>query len=202
MRAHLRYLKYVLLHKFYVLRAGLAIWKVMGDAGHDNLISWTWRLLVHDYSKFSRAEWSPYVATFYIESSKDGAEMRARQMAFNAAWLHHIHHNPHHWQHHILLEDSGKTIVLIPPAVLVFEMVADWLAAGPKALRAHTMAEAVAETIVWYAANHQRMQMRDIVRSTAESILKTLADRYGVTNAATEIDRAQQSRASITIPGR
>lgn len=207
MKPHIQYLRYVVLHKLYVLRAGLAIAKHVGRP--QSRIAWLWRLLVHDLSKFSRAEWSPYVTNFYGARSKfadnePGArqEARERHLAFQRAWLHHIHANDHHWQHHVLLEDSGKTIVLIPPAVLVYEMVADWLAAGPKALRAHSMAEAVAETIVWYAANHRQMQMRDLVRGTAESILHTLAEVYGVKNAAQDIESAQRARASIVIPGR
>jgi hypothetical protein len=235
-RPHLKYLRYVLLHKFYVLRAGLAIRKVIGDTGKEVFVAWLWRLLVHDLSKFGRAEWSPYVANFYGPGALDVAEAkmrreneeridmggtpysdaefregasmlratieRDRKAAFNAAWLHHIHVNPHHWQHHILHEDSGKVLVLVPDAVLVFEMVADWLGAGPKALRAHSMAEAVAETIVWYAGNHRQMQMRTIVKDTAESILLALSAHYGVSDAAQEIESAARARASITIPGR
>lgn len=236
MTAHLRYLKYVVLHKLYVLRAGLAIRKHVGI--EVNMLAWLWRLLVHDLSKFGRAEWGPYVAMFYGEKAEVIAERRGtawktlsedshgpmspeaeaghregirrlvaditrdRKAAFNAAWLHHIHANPHHWQHHILHEDSGKTIVLVPPAVLVWEMVADWLAAGPKALRAHSMAEAVAETIVWYAANHRQMMMREHPKAMAEFILTALAEHYGIASAAKEIESAARTRVSITIPGR
>ena len=217
MTPDLKYLRYVLLHKFYVFRAGLALRKVCQVP--EPLWRWVWRLLVHDLSKFSLAEWTPYVDQFYgeiPEPSYGDARMlpgavgpeevaqlkRDRQAKFNAAWLHHIHANPHHWQHHILHEDSGKVIVLIPHAALVHEMVADWLAAGPKALRAHTMGEAVAETIAWYARVYKAQQMREIVRQTAESLLLQLAEHYGVAAMAQDIRSAQATRAAITIPGR
>lgn len=214
---HLRYLKYVLLHKFYVFRAGHVIRTTIGVP--EPAWRWYWRLLVHDLSKFGPAEWSPYVEMFYgVEphvafeggvllpgamSAEQAAEAkRARQANFNAAWLHHIHVNPHHWQHHILHEDSGKVFVLVPPAPLAYEMVADWLAAGPKALRAHTMGEAVAETIVWYAKVYKAQQMREIVRNTAENILMALSIRYGLKQQADEVSSMKATRAAITIPGR
>lgn len=209
---HLRYLRYVLLHKFYVLRAGLAIAKVRGAP--EARLRWWWRLLVHDWSKFTRAEWTPYVDRFYGETpitlGRQGERervalkqwLREANTRFNAAWLHHIHRNPHHWQHHILHEDSGKVLVLVPHAALAYEMVADWLAAGPKVLRAHTMAEAVAETIAWYARMHDKQLLRGLVRAAVEACLLDLAEHYGVTQAATAIQSAQRARASITIPGR
>lgn len=200
MTPDLKYLRYVLAHKFYVFRAGLAIRKVCQVP--EPLWRWVWRLLVHDLSKFSPAEWTPYVDQFYGDEPEAMSAKLERQRRFNAAWLHHIHANPHHWQHHILHEDSGKVIVLIPHAALVHEMVADWLAAGPKALRAHTMGEAVAETIAWYARVYKAQQMREIVRQTAESLLLQLAEHYGVAAMAQDIRSAQATRASITIPGR
>lgn len=127
---------------------------------------------------------------------------RERKAAFQRAWLLHQHRNPHHWQHHILHEDSGRTFILVPHAVYAYEMVADWLAAGPKALREHTMAEAVAETIVWYAKMHKAMLLRDVVRNTVENILAALAYEYGIAQHAAEVESLKHARASITIPGR
>lgn len=217
-RPHAKYLRYVLLHKFYVFRAGLAIRKVIGVP--EPTWRWVWRLLVHDLSKFRPSEWMPYATYFYGDAPviafgdarvllpgavgpDQAAEItRTRKAKFQAAWLWHIHRNPHHWQHHILHEDSGKTFILVPPAPLAYEMVADWLAAGPKALTAHTMAEAVAETIVWYAGVYKAQQMREIVRTTAENILSALSIEYGITEAAQQITAAKATRASITIPGR
>jgi hypothetical protein len=95
MRAHLRYLRYVILHKLRVYQAG----RRLGVS--------VWQLLVHDLSKFSRVEWGPYVASFYgpWKYSERPPEVVA---AFDAAWLHHQHANPHHWQHWLLREDRPR----------------------------------------------------------------------------------------------
>lgn len=190
---HLRYLKYVLLHKFYVLRAGL----VIGPAS-ESWVAWVWRLLVHDLSKFSRAEWSPYVAQFY-KPKVGPPENAERQADFNRAWLHHIHANPHHWQHWMLHLDNGKTLVLIPAADLVHEMVADWMAAGSKILSYPAMQTCVAETIVWYGQNMRVVQLRAVARDRVELLLATLAERYGLRDYALSVQSAKDTRASLTV---
>jgi hypothetical protein len=54
-RAHAKYLRYLLRHKWYVLRAGLKTGAPL------------WRLIVHDASKFRPREWRPYVRKFYTQ---------------------------------------------------------------------------------------------------------------------------------------
>ena len=44
---------------------------------------------------------------------------------FDAAWLHHQHNNPHHWQHWLLREDDGGTKALEMDHLYVVEMVCD-----------------------------------------------------------------------------
>lgn len=225
MSAHLRYLRYVLLHKWYVFTAGCVI------GGYSP--RWLWRLIVHDLSKFSRAEWTPYVCMFYGErpdaqaerevkaherqygDSFDDASKRdrlasviatrakfivaERQRDFNAAWLHHIHKNPHHWQHWILRQDDGREIVLIPPNADVNEMVADWLGAGRKIERHPTMAECVAETIVWYAKAHATQMMRRDVREHVERTLVGLARHYNLDAFVVTVERAAAQRATLSL---
>jgi hypothetical protein len=83
MKPHLKYASYVARHKWFVLRAGLKVRAPL------------WRLIIHDWSKLTPAEWGPYVRSFYGKQGRT-PEVRA---AFDAAWLHHQHRNPHHWQH-------------------------------------------------------------------------------------------------------
>lgn len=108
-KPHLKYASYVVRHKWFVLLAGLRTGAPI------------WRLVIHDWSKLTPAEWFPYVQTFY------GAP---RPHAFDHAWLHHQHRNPHHWQHWLLREDGGATKTLRMPEKFVREMVADWMGAG------------------------------------------------------------------------
>lgn len=72
---------------------------------------------VHDMSKHGQHEYDAYDAYFYGERDKD---------AFNRAWLHHIHNNPHHWQHWVLVNDNGSLLALEMPKLYALEMIADW----------------------------------------------------------------------------
>lgn len=87
-------------------------------------------LRIHDYSKWSAPEFWAYAKHFY----GGGAPQ-----LFAEAWLHHIHHNPHHWQYWIF---PGGVKPYSPPGTNVFngimempekyalEMVADWMGAS------------------------------------------------------------------------
>lgn len=194
MKGHLRYLKYVLIHKLYVARAGVAIrgWSPR----------FLWRLLIHDLSKFGRVEWGAYVRMFYGAPTSNAEAKRERQAAFDRAWLHHQHANDHHWQHWVLREDSGATKILLPHAICVDEMVADWLGAGTKILVWPTFETCVKETIAWYAQNREKILLREVSRHRVETILYGLADHFGLAGAALQMRAAEEARASITIPGR
>lgn len=88
MMAHLRYLRYVLCHKWHVFLGGLRFGVPL------------WQLIIHDLSKFSRAEWGPYVRRFY--GGRAGVEDKAADTEeFKRAWEHHYTHNPHHWDYWI-----------------------------------------------------------------------------------------------------
>lgn len=78
----------------------------------------------HDASKFTFEEYEAYNDFFYGSAVP---EPEVRQ-AFNEAWLHHIHTNPHHWQHWILINDDpelGEMLLKIPNNYLI-EMICDW----------------------------------------------------------------------------
>jgi len=93
---HLRYLKYVLRHKWFVFiecfRLGIP-----------------WRGLVHDLSKFRPSEWFPYVEKFY-GGWKDINSSHPVNQAFDKAWLLHQKRNPHHWQYWLLMNDNSPAM--------------------------------------------------------------------------------------------
>ncbi len=75
----------------------------------------------HDDSKYSEEEYGAYDDYFF-----SGTERTADQKkAFSEAWLHHIHENPHHWEHWVLC-DGRRFRVFSMPDRYVKEMVADW----------------------------------------------------------------------------
>jgi hypothetical protein len=167
--AHLRYLRFVIRHKWFVLVAGLRVGGIP-----------LWRLLIHDWSKFGPAEWGPYVRNFYgpklVASYGDARHhgglspaeverMKAtRRAAFDRAWLHHQHANPHHWQHWVLREDAGATKALRMPDQFAREMVADWMGAG----RAITGRWEARE---WYEKNGGPMILNMHTRTLVERLL-------------------------------
>lgn len=167
MKAHLKYASYVVRHKWFVFRAGLKTKAPL------------WRLVIHDWSKLTPAEWFPYVQTFYGRPTsyyKDaaraanvwfkgprGSEWRSPG-AFDRAWLHHQHRNPHHWQHWLLREDDGDTKALLMPEKFVREMVADWMGAG----RAITGKWEVRE---WYAKNAHKIVLHPDSKALAERLM-------------------------------
>lgn len=90
----LQYLWYIIRHR----------WFVGGECLKYGLV---WQALVHDLSKLSFAEFFPYVKQFYGGTPARDAEGKIiSSPEFNRAWLHHQHHNFHHWQSWILHQDS------------------------------------------------------------------------------------------------
>jgi hypothetical protein len=57
----------------------------------------------HDESKNHANEYEAYDAYFY-----GGNRSHKVVQDYNAAWLRHLHRNPHHWQHWILLMTTQK----------------------------------------------------------------------------------------------
>ena len=129
MRAHLRYLSYVVRHKAFVLYAGFRTGAPL------------WRLLIHDWSKFLPCEWFPYVRKFYASPPAlnpvyhgwgERVAARAAWLAhtdaeFDRAWLHHQHANPHHWQHWLLVNDNpGKTWAVGSGKAALLALLRDW----------------------------------------------------------------------------
>lgn len=143
MTKHLRYLKYICLHKWYVFRAGRALGGIP-----------LWRLIIHDYSKFSRAEWTPYVNRFF--GGRAGVEDKSLDpREFHLAWLHHLHNNPHHWEYWIVPNHSEDPLPI--PTHFIREMVADWLGAGRGITGSWDLTE-------WYEKNKDRQILHDQVK--------------------------------------
>lgn len=165
---HLKYLSYILRHKWFVLVASIKIGAPL------------WRAITHDLSKFRPSEWFPYAFYFYGDSNGETLRLMAEyglgelipygmapEDKFNVAWLHHQHRNPHHWQYWILREDSGGTKLMPIPKQYVLEMVADWMGAG----RAITGKWDVVE---WYKKNYDEIQLCGDARKMVDELMERL----------------------------
>ena len=81
----------------------------------------------HDASKYDAEEFDAYAEYFNSEQTAEVID------AFDAAWLHHQHNNPHHWQHWILREDDGGARAIPMPYEYILEMLCDHWAFSWKA---------------------------------------------------------------------
>ncbi len=121
----------------------------------------------HDRSKYDPEEYSAYDAYFYGRNKTPEVKEN-----FNRAWLHHIHNNPHHWQHWVLInDDPGEGMVILDmPHEYIIEMVCDWWAFSWKKGNLH-------EIFSWYDAHKAYMKLSDQTRATVEDILAKIKDK-------------------------
>ncbi len=107
----MRYAIATIRHKWYVLLAGLHLKGIP-----------LWRLLIHDWTKFTPAELPHYNRYFHGD--------KKNVLEFAAAWNHHENHNPHHWGYWIARTGKYAGQPLPMPRAYAREMVADWMGAG------------------------------------------------------------------------
>lgn len=123
--------------------------------------------LGHDGSKFGTAEYPAYDAYFYGKEKTD--EIKEN---FNYAWLHHIHHNPHHWQYWVLINDEpGEGMVVLDmPHSYIIELICDWWA--------FSWAKGnLFEIFSWYDKHKAYMKLSDKTRTTVEDILSKIREK-------------------------
>ena len=156
---YLKYLKYVIRHKWFVFveccKAGII-----------------WRGVVHDLSKFLPSEFFPYAEYFYGDKTleKECDDFRywnlkdEKEKPFDKAWLMHQHRNPHHWQFWLLQEDDGPRKNIPIPLKYLKEMLCDWRGAG-RAINGKD------NTLEWYMKNKDKINLRLINKSWVEKKL-------------------------------
>lgn len=122
----------------------------------------------HDKSKFDDAEYGAYDDYFYGKEGKDEDDISVIDSAFDYAWLHHIHHNPHHWQYWVLVnDDDGKPKPLEMPRIYVIEMIADWMSFSFKSGN-------LTEIFDWYDAHSEKMILHPNTRKLVEGMLNQM----------------------------
>lgn len=159
---YLKQLKSILFHKWHVLRVGLIVGKIP-----------LWRLLLHDWSKFSPTEFIYYARYKY----GNGLSANKYKPKWAKSWLHHLHHNPHHPEHWLLswrgdpkfYDDVGESIapwvVVLPmPDAYVSEMIADMMATSKEFTGSYDITK-------WLSENISKMRLH----SESEIQLKHLA---------------------------
>lgn len=123
------------------------------------------QVATHDVSKYDLDdEFFDYMMYFYSDEQSKGIEN-----AFNKAWLHHIHKNPHHWQHWVLIEDDGNQIAIDMPLQYIYEMILDWwsFSWGNNNLY---------EIFDWYDNHKKKMILSENTRLIVEQLLNTIKE--------------------------
>ena len=168
MTKYLKYLWYVIRHKWYV---GIECFKK----------GLYWRGLVHDSSKLFPSEFIPYARYFY--GSKEGIKRGRNKTgyykptdtgdkAFDFAWLLHQKRNRHHWQFWILpTDEEGIKIFEIPEPYLA-EMICDWIGAGKAQGHFSPKSDPLRETRNWWKENNKKMQLNENTRRYLTNYLK------------------------------
>jgi hypothetical protein len=184
-----KYLKSLIIHKFYVL---IACFKC----------GLYWRGIVHDICKLHPIEFRAYVKKF---GTKDGINAGRDSSGFyepldddnmKEAWKHHCHSSSHHWQYHCVarnrtLDGAGHAIeVLDMPLKDIEEMLADWWAAS-KAYNGNGIA-------AFWKANNRRMRFSN---KTRKIIVRFHIDFEKFLNGEIKIkpDLAKKSLSDMTI---
>lgn len=118
-------------------------------------------LMIHDNSKWTSNEFPAYAKHF----EGDGAPNE-----FARAWLHHIHHNPHHWQHWIFPDGhtpKGSDVengVVEMPEEYALEMIADWMGSSKAYTGSWDMTD-------WLQEHKHKIRVH---RKTSESLQREL----------------------------
>ena len=121
----------------------------------------------HDASKTDPEEYDAYDAYFY-GNNRSYSVVRN----FKKAWLRHIHNNPHHWQHWILINDEPKEgmVVIDMPYIYVVEMICDWWSFSWKKGDLN-------EIFGWYEDRKDYMKLSANTRRSVEYILGKMKDK-------------------------
>lgn len=164
MNKYLKYLKYVIKHKFYVgyfcFQEGLYI-----------------RGIFHDMHKFRWFPFKAYANYFYGDKKVEGNSptgyskpIKTHDTDFDKAWLFHQKTQKHHWQFWILQEDDGNIKHIPMDEQYWKEMIVDWqgasIATGKSNFRTYKE-----NTRDWYLAHKHIIQLNPYTRAQVEKTL-------------------------------
>ena len=153
----LKYMRLTLRHKIFVFQAGL---KTKAPI---------WRLIIHDWTKFTLSEAPHYGRQFFGD--------KGDPLGFSYAWLHHQRMNPHHWEYWIPISGHNKggfgDLEPLPmPEWAVREMVADWMGAS----RAYEGRWPSKDKWPWLEANLAviKQRMHPVTRERVDGVLESV----------------------------
>ncbi len=167
----------VLGYLWFSIKAYDEVMDVLPDLITINRDDLSIQMLDHDKSKYQYIEYKAYDDYFY---GNKGLTKDQIETDFNKAWLHHIHKNPHHWQHWVLIEDDnglGKGLDI--PDNYILEMICDWWAFSWKKFIDGKMQNVsdLKEIFEWYDKHKDIMVLNKTTREKVESMLDIIEGR-------------------------
>lgn len=127
-----------------------------------------WQICInHDHSKSDPEEYAAYDAYFYGNNRSYAVVQN-----FKLAWLRHIHHNPHHWQHWILINDepSEGMVIMDMSDVYIVEMICDWWSFSWRK-------GDLTEIFKWYDEHKDYIKLSESTRKKVEDILDKIKNK-------------------------
>ncbi len=118
-------------------------------------------MLIHDASKRKKDEYRAYDDYFYGSGNRSD---------FQRALLKHIHRNPHHWQHWVLVDEDESMEALEMPPEYVYEMIADWWSFFLKRGNLRGI-------FSWYEMHEPGIILHPKTKSLVESILRQIKEK-------------------------
>ena len=155
---------YLINHKQNVLNAFEWIREFLPELIPDSFKG-EWQIrFAHDQSKNEADEYDAYDAYFYGNNRSFECVQN-----FQKAWLLHVHRNPHHWQHWVLINDDPEEgeIILDMPYEYIIEMICDWWSFG-------WSNGTLDEIFSWYDKHSKYMKLSDKTREIVEDILRKI----------------------------
>lgn len=139
-------------HKWYVFIAGRKLGVPL------------WRLVKHDWTKFTLSEYPHYQRQFFGDKQAPG---------FASAWLHHQNVNDHHWEYWIPRSghakgNSSDNIPLPMHEEAAREMIADWFAA----CKAYDGFWPSQDNWPWISKNFHKIKLNPFTRTKVIELLK------------------------------
>ncbi len=134
----------------------------------ENVPDLEWQTgFAHDQSKSEPDEYEAYDAYFY-----GGNRSFAVVQEYRKAWLLHLHRNPHHWQHWVLINDDPEEgeLAIEMPDNYIFEMICDWWAFSWEK-------GDLEEIFKWYDKHKNYMKLHTKTRKKVEEILEKIFEK-------------------------
>lgn len=123
--------------------------------------------LNHDLSKFEPVEFYPYLRHFYPYDDMETDKFSEDE--YEQAWLHHIHHNEHHWNYWVLVDSDG-VVPLEMPQSYVYEMIADWASFAFRSKKPDELQK-------WYDKNKDKMKLHSNTRKEVERLVPEMVEK-------------------------